>query len=328
MGVLGRPPAVHNRSVISARDGTTADLEALYRDERRRLWALAYRMTGTGEDAEDVVQEAFARLLTQRPAPISPAGWLVRTVTHLSIDALRRRRRRSYAGPWLPSPIEMGEDLLDALPCGTPDPEARYGTRESVTFAFLVALEALGPRQRAVLLLRDVMGHGAHDAAEVLGISEANARVLHHRARRAMDAYDRRRCVPTPELRERHHAALEAFVAALEAQDGARVEALLAESARTSTDAGGAYTALATPLVGRARVARLYLTATMHRAAGGTRREIRLVNGLPAVLITVLAPVRRQAPRTLLRCELDAEGRIELVQAVLAPRKLAALRFA
>jgi RNA polymerase sigma-70 factor (ECF subfamily) len=65
--------------------------------------------------------------------------------------------------------------------------------------------------------------------------------------------------------------------------------------------------------------------AALHRQAGGTRTEIRLVNGLPAALISLERPVRRQAPRTLLRCELDAEGRIRLVQAILAPRKLAAL---
>jgi RNA polymerase sigma-70 factor (ECF subfamily) len=318
------------RSMQAATSGGSGGIEALFREQQRRLWALAYRMTGTAEDADDVVQEAFARLLAQ-PEPLEGAGapWLVRVVTNLSIDALRRRKRRAYAGPWLPGPIETGApDPVDALPSAGPDPEARYGALESATFAFLLALEALGPRQRAVLLLRDVMGESPRDAALALGVSEANARVLHHRARRSMAAYDARRCIPTPALRERHRAALEAFVAALQSQDGARAEALLAEAARTVTDADGAYTALAVPLEGRQRVARLYLVAALHRRAGGARFETRIVNGLPAVLVSVAQPVRRQAPRTLLRCELDAAGRIELVHAVLAPRKLAALRFA
>jgi len=307
---------------------TTGDLDELYRAERRRLWALAYRMTGTAEDADDVVQEAFARLLAHAPEPDRSRGWLVRTATNLAIDALRRRRRRAYTGPWLPAPIETSEEeWLAARPSDAADPEARYGTLESVTFAFLLALEALSPRQRAVLLLRDVMGQSARETADAIGVSEANVRVLHHRARQAMDDYDERRCIPTAALRERHRAALESLMAALEAQDGARVEALLAESAQTTTDAAGEYTALATPLVGRDRVARLYLVATLHRQKGGTQREIRLVNGLPALLVRLLHPVRRQAPHTLLRCELDAAGRIEVVHAVLAPRKLAALRF-
>jgi RNA polymerase sigma-70 factor (ECF subfamily) len=304
------------------------ELAATFRAQRRRLWALAYRLTGSAEDAEDVVQEAFARLVASPPEPARDdlGPWLARVATNLGIDALRRRRRRGYAGPWLPSPISTTEaDELEAQPGGAADPERRYGLAESATFAFLVALETLSPRQRAALLLRDVLGHSAREAAEVLGTSEGSARVLHLRARRALADYDRARCIPTPELCERHGAALQRFLDCLLARDARGLEAILAESVSTVTDAAGEYTALATPLAGRARVARLYLAAALHREAGGMRTEIRLVNGLPAALVTLERPVRRQAPRTLLRCELDPEGRIRLVHAILAPRKLASL---
>jgi RNA polymerase sigma-70 factor (ECF subfamily) len=304
-------------------------LDALFRAQRGRLWGLAYRLTGCAEDADDVVQEAFARLAAQ-PATAhvdDPGPWLARVATNLGIDALRRRRRRAYPGPWLPSPIGTPHaEELDSRAAPTPDPETRYGLAESATYAFLLALEALGPRQRAVLVLRDVLGHSARETADLLGASEGNVRVLHLRARRALEAYDAARCIPTPELRERHRAALQRFLDCLLAQDARGLEAILAESVRTLTDAAGEYTALATPLDGRARVARLYLVAAQHRQAGGTRTEIHLVNGLPAALVTLERPVRRQAPRTLLRCELDGEGRIRLVHAILAPRKLAALR--
>ncbi|HSJ97470.1 MAG TPA: sigma-70 family RNA polymerase sigma factor [Myxococcota bacterium] len=306
----------------------TTGLETLFREQRSRLWGLAYRMTGSAADADDVVQEAFARLLAQPPdAPPAAFGrWLARVATNLAIDALRRRRRTPYTGSWLPEPIETAAaDRLDAQPGLGADPELRYGLAESASYAFLVALEALGPRQRAVLLLRDVLGHTASEAAELLGTSEGNVRILHLRARRSLEAYDEERCVPTPELRERHRVALQRFLDCLAAQDPRGLEALLAESVRTVTDAGGEYTALATPLEGRARVARLYLAAAMHRRAAGARTEIRLVNGLPAAWITLERPVRRQAPRTLLRCELDARGAIRVVHAILAPRKLAAL---
>jgi RNA polymerase sigma-70 factor (ECF subfamily) len=247
--------------------------------------------------------------------------------TNLGIDALRRRRRRSYAGPWLPSPVEEEpEDGATQVAWDLPDPEARYSLSESATYAFLVALEALSPRQRAVLLLRDVLGHSALEAGEVIGASEGGVRVLHMRARRALEGYDLHRCVPTPELRERHRAVLQRFVDCLQAGDARGIEEILGASVETVTDAAGEYTALATPLAGRERVARLYLMAARMRAEGGVRTEIRTVNGLPAALVTVLQPVRRQAPRTLLRCELDAEGRIRLVQAILAPAKLASLR--
>ncbi len=306
-----------------------AQLAALFRAQQRRLWGLAYRLTGSAEDAEDVVQEAFVRLVARPPAapPEDLGPWLARVATHLGIDALRRRRRRAYAGPWLPSPVETpGADGLDAQPSGIPDPEARYSLSESATYAFLLALEALSPRQRAVLLLRDVVGHSARETADLVGTSEGSVRVLHLRARRTLEAYDKARCIPTPELRERHRTVLQRFLDCLFDQDARGLEAILAESVHTVTDAAGEYSALATPLAGRARVARLYLMAALHRQAGGTRTEILLANGLPAAMITLDRPVRRQAPRTLLRCELDEEGRIDLVQAILAPRKLAALR--
>jgi len=303
--------------------GTTlehAGHEALFAEQRPRLFGLAYRLTGSAEDAEDAVQEAFLRLLEGGTAlaPDQRAFWLVRVTTNLALDALRRRKRRSYSGPWLPSPLASAGELEQAA-------DARYDRLESATLAFLLALEALGPRQRAVLLLRDVVGMPAREVARVLELSEANVRVIHTRARRAMESYDRRRCVPTPELERRHRAALEGFLAALLAQDVAAVEAWLAEDARTVTDAAGEYTALASELVGRARVARLYLQATRTRQTSEPHMELRVLNGLPTLVTRLGSPVRRQAPLSVLSLELDGDGRIARVLTVLAPRKLAAL---
>jgi RNA polymerase sigma-70 factor (ECF subfamily) len=230
-------------------------------------------------------------------------------------------------GPWLPSPVELGDAPdLDLFASAGPDPERRYGLAESASYAFLIALEALGPRQRAVLLLRDVLGCSARETADLLSASEGSVRVLHLRARRALAGYDESRCIPTPELLAQHRQVLDRFLGCLLSQDARGLEALLAESVHTVTDAAGQYTALATPMHGRVRVARFYLRAALHRRPCGPRIQVRLVNGLPAALIELERPVRRQAPRTLLRCELDAGGQIRLVQAVLAPRKLAALR--
>jgi RNA polymerase sigma-70 factor (ECF subfamily) len=303
-------------------------LDALFRAQRKGLWGLAYRLTGSAEDAEDAVQEAFARLAAAPPrVPEAELGrWLARVVTNLGIDALRRRRRRRYAGPWLPWPVEDGAaDLLAEEADAAPHPEQRYGLAESASLAFLVALEALSPRQRAALLLRDVLGHSARETAEVLGTNEGGVRALHLRARRALAAYGEARAVPTRELRERHREVLERFLACLAAGDARGVEALLADSVQTVTDAAGAYTALAAPLAGRARVARFYLRAAQHRREAGAHSELRLVNGLPAALVTLARPVRRQAPRSLIQLALDADGRIRRIHTVLAPRKLARL---
>jgi RNA polymerase sigma-70 factor (ECF subfamily) len=305
-----------------------ADLEALFRAQQRRLWGLAYRLTGSAEDADDIVQESFVRLVSQPPAtPVADLGpWLKTVATNLGVDALRRRRRREYVGPWLPSPIDTSDAPWPTeAPSDRADPEARYGLAESVTFAFLIALEALGPRQRAVLLLRDVLGHTARETADLIGTTEGNVRVLHTRARVALADYDTQRCIPTPELEARHRAALEQFFDCLLAQNARGLEAMLAESIHTVTDAAGEYTALSKSMAGRARVARFYLAAALQRRRPGTHIEFRTANGLPAATITLEQPVRRQAPRTLIQCLLDSDGRIRAVHTILAPRKLAAL---
>jgi RNA polymerase sigma-70 factor (ECF subfamily) len=149
-----------------------------------------------------------------------------------------------------------------------------------------------------------------------------NVRVLHLRARRAMESYDRQRCVPSPELIARHRDSLERLLGCLLSQDTRGLESLLVEAVQTVTDANGEYTALATPLVGRPRVSRFYLQASASRLAGNPRVDIRTVNGLPAALITLTRPVRRQAPRSLILLDLGDDGRIRTIHTVLAAQKL------
>lgn len=307
-----------------------AEAAAMFGAHRRRVWGVAYRLTGSAEDADDIVQETFARLLERPPAKGGPAlaGWLLRVATHLGIDAIRRRRHRAYPGPWLPAAVEApDEDWLDCYASPDPDPEARYGLLESVTFAFLLALETLGPRQRAALLLRDVLGYSARETATTLGTSEGNVRVLHLRARRAMETYDGAPCRLDAEARARHRETLERFLGCLGARDEGALAALLTESVRTATDAAGEYTALARPMVGRSRVARLYVRAALHRADAGPTLEVRTLNALPAAVIHLARPVRRLAPRTVIFLDVREDGAIRSIHSLLAPRKIAAVRF-
>jgi len=177
-----------------------------------------------------------------------------------------------------------------------------------------------------VLLLRDVLDYSASEVGAVLHMSEENVRITHHRARRAMRAYDRERCRPSAALQERTSAALQQLLRCLLSQDAAGLEALLAESVRTIADGGGEYTALHGPLEGRAKVALLHLRVAQRRAAGA-RIELRSINGLPALVIRYASAVRRQAPRAVLRCDVAADGRITALHSVLASRKLTAIRF-
>lgn len=290
------------------KNSETSAAAGIFGTQRRRVWGLAYRLTGSAEDADDIVQETFTRLIERSP-PDDRAleAWLMQVAVRLGIDAVRSRRRRSYPGPWLPAAVEASdEDWLDSFASNDPDPETRYGLLESATLAFLLALEALGPRQRAVLLLRDVLGRSAAETAELLDTSEGNIRVLHLRARRAMDRYDSTRCAPTAELRARHQDVLERFLTCLASQDTAGLEAMLTEAVRTETDAGGAYSALAAAMEGRARVARFYLRAALNRAAGGALLETRMVNGMPAALMNPHPP---RSPASATHCPGHRRGR-------------------
>jgi len=305
-------------------------VEAMFRAHERALFGLAYRLTGCGADADEIVQETFVRALAKPPARTDEpwAPWLVRVATNLSLDLLRRRRRRGDPS-WLPSPLACDdEDAAPPLPApreGSPD--VRYERLESATFAFLLALEALTPRQRAALVLRDVCGYSASEAAAALGASEASVRVQHHRARRALAAYDRAPCRPDAALTARTRSALEGFLARLFANDVGGLEALLREDVRTTTDAGGEFNALKGVRVGRVGVMRFHLRVALRRGAGA-RIVPCSMNGLPALAITFARAGPRQAPRVLMRCEIDDSGRISAVHSVLATRKLAGVPFA
>src|SRR5262245_46258500 len=297
-------------------------LAAAFRADRPLLLALCYRLTGTAADAEEIVQESFARALARPPAdtarPWRP--WLVRVAVRLCLDALRRRRRRRYAGPWLPGPVAGDEALAPAC---AETPERALALRESAGIGFLLALEVLRPAARAAFLLCDAFGYSAREAAEAIGTSEGNARVLLHRARRALAARAPR--APGPELAERTRRSLEELLRCLAAQDVAGVERLLAADVQLATDGGGDFAALPAALAGRAAVARLLLRVARRRAPG-SRIAIALADGEPPAAIEYARTVGRQAPRVLLRCELDAQGAIAELHWIAATRKLQGVR--
>ena len=189
-----------------------AAIEEAFREHRGFLWGLCYRLSGNAADADELVQETFVRALERPPADLERPWrpWLTRVAVNLGRDLLRRRRRRTYVGPWLPGPVPTAADGLPCEPVDpAPGPGARYDRLESVTVAFLLALEALSPAQRAVLLLRDVFDYSVRETADALAMSEANVKTTHLRARRVMESYDRRRVPVTAARRSR--PALEQF---------------------------------------------------------------------------------------------------------------------
>src|ERR671915_1474101 len=151
---------------------------AVYEELRPLLFSIAYRMVGSASEAEDIVQEAFLRFHRETESGTdieSPKAWLSTVTTRLAINHVQsaRVRRESYVGTWLPEPIVT--DFESEV--------ARHAeTADSLSMAFLVLLESLGPVERAVFLLREVFEYGYDEIANIVGRSEDNCRQIAVRA--------------------------------------------------------------------------------------------------------------------------------------------------
>jgi RNA polymerase sigma-70 factor (ECF subfamily) len=298
--------------------------------DRKLLWGLCYRMTGNVADADDIVQETFVRAIENPPRrldqPLRP--WLVRLAMNLSRNYLRLRRRRGYVGPWLPSPIPTDEADSPASyepPAPAEDsPSARYDMLESISFAFLLALEALTPTARAVLLLRDVFDYSTAETAEALDMTEASVKVTLHRARSRMRDYDKERDVRNAAHSEDTRRALEQFLLYLSTRDTEGMEGLLTEDVIDLSDGGGQVAAGRRPILGRDKVLRL-IFGLAKKLKTVPRFIFRLLNGKPALIFEGDWDRPGIASRFTLHVEVDDAGRIKQLSFVLAPSKLSAL---
>jgi RNA polymerase sigma-70 factor, ECF subfamily len=276
--------------------------EALER-ERGRLFAIAYGMLGITTEAEDVVQEAFARWhQADRSGVRSPAAFLTTVVTRLAIDRLHlaERRRVEYVGPWLPEP------LVSEL-----DPAEVVTEAEQLSLALLATLERLNPVERAVFLLRDVFDFDYAEITEVVGKEEANCRQIGRRARARVGEPLRRYRATRAEEDE----LLRAFVAAAEAGDMEALTGLLARDAVLWTDGGGQVKAALQPVDGADRIARGVIGIAAKEPPGVRIRPVR-VNGDPGLRTDTAS-----GPRGVVAFEL-AEGSIVGIRIVVNPDKL------
>jgi RNA polymerase sigma-70 factor (ECF subfamily) len=228
-----------------ARDPLT--FEALTNPYRRELIVHCYRILGSFEDAEDAFQEALVRAWRQLNSLKSPAAlraWLYKIATNVALNMLAARQARSMppasqaaADPHAPLPAPCLDPLwLDPLPdeylAGfSPGPEARLEAKESVTLAFLTLLQRLPGRQRAVLILRDVLGWSALEAAELLDTSVPAVNSALQRARATLRRQQYQAGYAAPATGEHTAAVLAQFVQAWEMADTARLTALLRDDA-------------------------------------------------------------------------------------------------
>jgi RNA polymerase sigma-70 factor (ECF subfamily) len=194
---------VSEQTIARARAGDEAAFRALTDPYRRELQLHIYRIVGSVHDAEDLLQETLLaawRGLGDFQGRASVRTWLHRIAANRSLDALRASRRRPQSAPrmtGLPAPTRHDEPmwlepfpdaLLEGIADDAPGPEARYEAKESMELAFVAGLQHLPPQQRAVLVLRDVLGFRAGEVAELLDSSEASVNSLLARARRAFES--------------------------------------------------------------------------------------------------------------------------------------------
>ena len=216
---------------------------------RALLFSIAYRMTGSASDAEDLVQETYLRYQASASSEIvSLKAYLSTIITRLALDHLKSARviREEYIGTWLPEPILTSED--------SGFPLADIEQQEALSLAFLRLLEALSPPERAVFLLHEVFDYPFSEIGSMLEKSPANCRQIFHRASQALQD-KRARFEPEP---QRQRQLLFSFLAASQAGDMATLTSLLAQDAVSWSDGGGKVQASLQPIYGQQAVARAW----------------------------------------------------------------------
>ncbi|GBG37111.1 sigma-70 family RNA polymerase sigma factor [Mycobacterium montefiorense] len=240
------------------------DFEAL----RPHLMAVAYRVTGTVADAEDIVQEAWLRWDKQDNAITDLRAWLTTVVSRLGLDRLRSaaHRRETYTGNWLPEPVVTGFDGADPL--------SAVVAREDARFAAMVVLERLSPDQRIAFVLHDGFSMPFSEVAEVLGTNEPAARQLASRARKAVAG----QAPPKPD--PSHNEVVGKLMAAMAAGDLESVVALLHPDVTMTGDSNGKAPTAINVIHGADKVARFFFgLANRYGPAMFTSYQLGLVNG-------------------------------------------------
>jgi RNA polymerase sigma-70 factor (ECF subfamily) len=234
---MGEAPA--EAVVAAARAGDEAAFSELVESYRRQLQVHCYRMLGSLEDSEDLVQETFLRAWRSRRSfegQSSFRAWLYAIATNACLDALQRRRPRAVSSdsaqplaevPWLqPYP----DDLLEGIASGDDEPEAELVARETIELAFIAAIQLLPPKQRAVLISRDVLGWTAAESATLLDLSVAAVNSALQRARATLKQHLPRHRVdwaPGNEPSPQERALLQRYMDATDQGDPEAIRRLL-----------------------------------------------------------------------------------------------------
>ncbi len=254
-------------------------------NERRQLINLAYRLLGSLADAEDAVQETYARWYAMSPqqqeAIESPGAWLTTVASRICLDVLgsARARRERYVGEWVPEPLPEPTEWISGRSGGIPaDPADRVTLDESINMAFLVVLESMTPAERVAFILHDVFRYSFAEVAEIVGRTPAACRKLASSARRRIRATQ---APATPTARQA--GIVRTFKQAWEAGDVGALIGLLDPDATAIGDGGGLVSAALRPIEGGEQIAR-YLVDLLSRPARNLTLLERTVNGQPGLV--------------------------------------------
>lgn len=282
--------------------------DTTYQTVRPYIFSVAYRMTGSASDAEDLVQDAWVRYLDAgSPAVESLRAYLTTIVSRLALDYLKSARvqRERYIGPWMPEPVLTSAAL--------PGPEELAEQREEVSLAFLTLLERLGPDQRVVYVLREGFGLSYEEIGHHVAKSAGACRQIFRRTQRLLA--DHR--LPAVASGPQHQELVEQFLAALSTGQANRVAALLADDAVWVSDGGADRLAARRPIVGSDRVSRgLAGLVTRYGGLAPMTTILAHVNGAPAVVVRVDDDIERVIALDI------ADGRITAVRMILNPDKV------
>ena len=223
-------------------------LETLYAQYRKYAFAIAYRMSGSAEEAEDAVQDCFAELHRRKPRNVdNMKAYIARMITNACINTINsaRSRKETYIGEWLPEPISGEEN----------DPEAVAQQRDMLSYAYMVLLDRLSPGERAVFVLREAFRYDYAAIAEMTGRTEAGCRQLYSRVKRSLKAEPAVTAAPsrrTEQSRESRANLLRRFVDAFATYDISGMIDLLAEQPVFTADGGGReLRTVVRPMIGR-----------------------------------------------------------------------------
>lgn len=284
---------------------TVASEPDAFEAERPRLVGLAYRITGSRTEADDVVQDAWMRWRRAGPDSVErPAAWLTTVTSRLALDRLNaaHRARETYIGAWLPEAVAT-----------EPNPEEQVELAESLTVGFLAMLERLAPVERVVFLLADVFSVPFAEIAGVVGRSPDSCRQIASRARRRVRD-ERPRFTPTD---EQAWSVTFAFLAAARAGDLDTLLGLLADDAVLVSDGGAEHRAARRPVVGD-RIPRFVINLAA-RVPAAVDYDVRLVNGQPGAVVRF-----HGRPVLALAAAVDS-GKVQRLWVIVNPDKLVAI---